>query len=137
MTPDQATFGATAFVPVRDQDRALEFYADTLGFERGIDFSYADGERWVEVLPPGGGVALALVAERDGAPAGVEMRIALQTDDLEGDHARYRQAGVDVDPILREGDPPQRWAGALLGGIPPMFVLRDPDGNSFVVVQRP
>jgi catechol 2,3-dioxygenase-like lactoylglutathione lyase family enzyme len=137
MTTHQASFGATAFVPVRDQDRALAFYADTLGFERGIDFSYADGERWVEVLPPGGGVALALVAERDGATAGVEMRIALQTDDLEADYARYRQAGVDVDPILREGDPPQRWAGALLGGIPPMFVLRDPDGNSFVVVQRP
>jgi catechol 2,3-dioxygenase-like lactoylglutathione lyase family enzyme len=137
MTTDQATFGATAFVPVRDQDRALAFYADTLGFERGIDVKYADGERWVEVLPPGGGVALALVAERDGSPAGVEMRIALQTDDLEADHARYRQAGVDVDPILREGDRPQRWAGALLGGIPPMFVLRDPDGNSFVVVQRP
>jgi catechol 2,3-dioxygenase-like lactoylglutathione lyase family enzyme len=137
MTTHQASFGATAFVPVRDQDRALAFYADTLGFERGIDFSYADGERWVEVLPPGGGVALALVAERDGATAGVEMRIALQTDDLEADYARYRQAGVHVDPILREGDPPQRWAGALLGGTPPMFVLRDPDGNSFVVVQRP
>jgi catechol 2,3-dioxygenase-like lactoylglutathione lyase family enzyme len=137
MTTDQATLGATAFVPVRDQDRALAFYADTLGFERGIDFKYADGERWVEVLPPGGGVALALVAERDGSQAGVEMRIALQTDDLEADHARYRRAGVDVGPILREGDRPQRWAGALLGGIPPMFVIRDPDGNSFVVVQRP
>ena len=137
MTPDQATFGATAFVPVRDQDRALAFYADTLGFERGIDFTYAGGERWVEVLPPGGGVALALVAERDGSQAGVEMRIALQTDDLEADHARYQQAGVDVDPILREGDPPKRWAGALLGDVPPMFVLRDLDGNSFLVVGHP
>jgi lactoylglutathione lyase len=137
MTPDQATFGATAFVPVRDQDRALEFYAETLGFERGIDFTYAGGERWVEVLPPGGGVALALVAARQDEPAGIEMRIALQTGDVDADHARYRQAGVDVEPILREGDPPRRWAGALLGGVPPMFVLRDPDGNSFVVVARP
>jgi catechol 2,3-dioxygenase-like lactoylglutathione lyase family enzyme len=131
------TFGATAFVPVTDQDRALAFYVQTLGFGQGIDFTYADGERWVEVLPPGGGVALALVAQRDGQPAGIEMRLALQTDDVMADHKRYRQAGVDVGPILREGDAPQAWGGAVLAGIPPMFVLRDPDGNSFVIVERP
>jgi catechol 2,3-dioxygenase-like lactoylglutathione lyase family enzyme len=131
------SFGATAFVPVTDQDRALEFYVRTLGFGRGTDFTYADGERWVEVLPPGGGVALSLVRERDGQSAGVEMRLALQTDDVEADHERYREAGVDVDPILREGDPPRQWSGAILGGIPPMFVLRDPDENSFLIVQRP
>jgi catechol 2,3-dioxygenase-like lactoylglutathione lyase family enzyme len=137
MTTHEVPFGATAFVPVRDQERALAFYVQTLGFGTGTDFTYADGERWVEVLPPGGGVALALVAQREGQPAGVEMRLALQTDDVEADHERYRQAGVDVGPILREGDPPQRWAGAVLGGIPPMFILRDPDGNSFLIVQRP
>jgi catechol 2,3-dioxygenase-like lactoylglutathione lyase family enzyme len=31
---------ATVFVPVSDQDRALEFYVDRLGFEKRVDFSY-------------------------------------------------------------------------------------------------
>ena len=131
------SFGATAFVPVSDQDRALAFYADTLGFGKGTDFEYADGERWVEVLPPGGGVALALVPQRDGQPAGIEMRLALMSGDVDADHARYRDPGVDVGPTLREGDRPQQWGGAVLGGIPPMFLLRDPDGNSFLIVQGP
>ena len=40
---------ATVFVPVSDQDAALDFYVNTLGFEQRADFAYADGERWVEV----------------------------------------------------------------------------------------
>lgn len=43
----------TVFVPVTDQDRALEFYLDKLGFEKRGDFEYGDGSRWVEVAPPG------------------------------------------------------------------------------------
>jgi predicted enzyme related to lactoylglutathione lyase len=129
--------GATLFVPVSDQDRALAFYVETLGWEKSSDFRYAGDERWVEVLPPSGGVALSLVVPRDGTPTGVEMRVALASDDIEADHARWRERGADVDPeILREGDPVVHWAGAVLGGTPPMFVLRDPDGNSFLIVQR-
>src|SRR4051794_4286193 len=105
MTTHETSFGATAFVPVSDQERALAFYVQTLGFGQGTDFTYADGERWLEVLPPGGGVALSLVAQPEGAPVGVEMRLALASDDVEADHESYREAGVEVDPILRQGDP--------------------------------
>ncbi len=41
------------------------------------------------------------------------------------------------DAVLREGDPVVHWAGAVLAGIPPMFRLRDPDGNSFLIGQGP
>jgi hypothetical protein len=37
-----------------------------------------------------------------------------------------RVAGIDVDELLDWG-----------GGVPPMFVLRDPDGNRLVIVQQP
>ena len=37
--------------------------------------------------------------------------------------------------IFREGDPVVEWAGAIQAGIPAMFLLRDPDGNSFLIVQ--
>jgi catechol-2,3-dioxygenase len=55
----------TVFVPVADQDRALEFYLDKLGFEKRADFPYGEGSRWIEVAPPGSEIAIALVpAER-------------------------------------------------------------------------
>ena len=45
----------TVIVPVTDQDRPLEFYVGTLGFEKRLDGEYAPGERWIEVgehVPP-------------------------------------------------------------------------------------
>src|SRR5436309_670353 len=42
----------TVIVPVTNQDRALEFYVGTLGFEERTDMPFGDGDRWVEVAPP-------------------------------------------------------------------------------------
>jgi catechol 2,3-dioxygenase-like lactoylglutathione lyase family enzyme len=36
---------ATVIVPVSDQDRAIAFYVDTLGFEKRLDCSYETAER--------------------------------------------------------------------------------------------
>jgi catechol 2,3-dioxygenase-like lactoylglutathione lyase family enzyme len=58
------------FVPVADQDRALEFYLDKLGFEQRADLSYGEGSRWVEVGPPGSAIAIALVPPSEGGTAG-------------------------------------------------------------------
>jgi len=45
----------TVGVPVTDQDRAVEFYVDTLGLERRMDIPLEQfGGRWIEVAPPGG-----------------------------------------------------------------------------------
>jgi catechol 2,3-dioxygenase-like lactoylglutathione lyase family enzyme len=75
----------TAFVPVGDQDRALAFYAETLGFERGIDFSYAERRTLGRGAPAGWRRGTgALVAERDGATAGVDRCVSrCRLDDLE------------------------------------------------------
>ncbi len=42
----------TIFIPVADQDRALTFYRETLGFEKRGDFTYGGGSPWIEVAPP-------------------------------------------------------------------------------------
>jgi catechol 2,3-dioxygenase-like lactoylglutathione lyase family enzyme len=132
----QITQVATVYVPVSDQDRALAFYVERLGFEQRADFDYADGERWVEVAPVGAPTQVTLVAARAGRPAGVETGIALNSSDVEADHAELREHGVDVDAaILRQGDTPVEWAGGVLAGIPPMFRVRDPDGNSLLIAQ--
>jgi catechol 2,3-dioxygenase-like lactoylglutathione lyase family enzyme len=129
------THTSTVIVPVADQDRAIEFYVDTLGFEKRAEFPYADGERWVEVAPPGATTTIALA--RDDGSAGIETRLALSTEDVEADHADLQARGVDVDEaIMREGDPVVHWGGAVLAGVPPMFLARDPDGNSLLIVQQ-
>jgi catechol 2,3-dioxygenase-like lactoylglutathione lyase family enzyme len=125
---------STVFVPVSDHDAAIAFYAGTLGFEKLLDFTYAGGERWVELAPPGTTSSVALVS---GGSPGIETRLAWDSADVEADHAAFTAAGADVTDILREGDPPVRWGGAVLAGIPPMFLVRDPDGNSFLIVQQP
>jgi len=123
MSTPQITHVGTIIVPVADQDRALEFYTATLGFEVRIDAPFASGQRWVEVAPPGAQTSLALVP-RDSAPAGIE--ISLATRSAEGDHGDLRTRGVDADPeLIRMGQ-----------GVPPMFTFRDPDGNRFRMVER-
>lgn len=116
----------TVIVPVSDQDRALEFYIDKLGFEKRADIPYGDGGRWVEVAPSGAATTIALVPPREGEPSGVHTRVAFASEDVDADHASLSALGVDVDAeVMRMGDP-----------VPPMFFLRDQDGNSYLVVQR-
>ncbi|HEY3843039.1 MAG TPA: VOC family protein [Acidimicrobiales bacterium] len=112
----------TVGVPVTDQDRALEFYVDTLGFEKRLDVPLDGGHRWIEVAPAGATTSIALVAAHDGVRAGVETGVRLITEDAEADHATLRSRGVDTGDILR-------WEG-----VPPMFALRDQDGNGLEIV---
>jgi catechol 2,3-dioxygenase-like lactoylglutathione lyase family enzyme len=121
---------ATVTVPVADQDRAIDFYTGTLGFEKRLDFTYDTGERWVEVVPPGAGTSLNLVASE--AP-GIETRVILLSTDVDGDRAEFGRAGIDVGELLPVGSVTY-WGGAPLAGNPPMFLIRDPDGNSLLVV---
>jgi catechol 2,3-dioxygenase-like lactoylglutathione lyase family enzyme len=113
-------------VPVSDQDRAIEFYVETLGFEKRSDVPFGEGYRWVEVAPADAVTTIAIVPPPPGKPTGkVETGIALHTDDVDADHADMKARGVDVDPeVSRMGDP-----------VPPMFWFRDPDGNTLMVVE--
>jgi catechol 2,3-dioxygenase-like lactoylglutathione lyase family enzyme len=125
-TRTQITHVGTVIVPVGDQNRALEFYLDKLGFEKRIDTPYGEGDRWIEVAPPGATTTIALVPPREGESAGIETRVGFTTEDIDADHADLRVRGVDADEeVMRMGDP-----------VPPMFFFSDPDGNKFLIVQR-
>lgn len=131
---------ATVFVPVADQERALAFYLDELGFEKRADFAYGERGRWIEVAPPGSVNAIALVPPSEGEPAGGdEAHCAFATEDIEAAHATLRSRGVDVDAeIACTG---KRRAGlvstdvSVEDPVPPQFFLRDPDGNRFLIVE--
>ena len=113
-------------VTVADTDRALDFYVGTLGFEKVVDVPMGPDMRWVEVALPGTPTTIALAPPpQDQKAGGGETGICLDTSDVDGDHAALKAAGIDVDDeVSRYGDP-----------VPPMFWLRDPDGNSLIVVQ--
>jgi catechol 2,3-dioxygenase-like lactoylglutathione lyase family enzyme len=113
-------------VTVADTDRAIDFYVDTLGFEKVVDVPMGPAGRWVEVAIPGKETTIALAPPPEDQEAGNDQTgICLDTSDVDADHAALKAAGVDVDAeVSRYGDP-----------VPPMFWLRDPDGNSLIVVQ--
>jgi catechol 2,3-dioxygenase-like lactoylglutathione lyase family enzyme len=113
-------------VTVADTDRAIEFYVDTLGFEKVVDVPMGDAGRWVEVAVAGTPTTIALAPPPQGTEAGSSQTgICLDTTDVDADHATLKEAGVDVDDeVSRYG-----------GDVPPMFWLRDPDGNSLIIVQ--
>lgn len=128
---------ATVVVPVSDQDEALAFYVGVLGMRKVSDFTYESGERWVEVAPPGSSTNLSLVVARPERPAGVETGVAMISADVLADLATLRAKGVEVDQSpLPEGEVVW-WSGAPLAGFPTQFRLRDPDGNSFLIVAAP
>ena len=58
------------FAPAADQDRALGFYLDTLGFEKRADFTYGGYSRRMEVAPPGAANTIALVPLTEDALPG-------------------------------------------------------------------
>jgi catechol 2,3-dioxygenase-like lactoylglutathione lyase family enzyme len=117
-------------IPVSDQDREIEFYTNTLGFEKRADIAFGpgDGYRWVEVAPPGSDTTIALAPPPEGAPTGNrDTGIGLFTQDIEALHAELKAAGADVDAeVQRMGDP-----------VPPLCWVRDPEGNSLMIVEQP
>jgi catechol 2,3-dioxygenase-like lactoylglutathione lyase family enzyme len=116
---------ATVAIPVSDQDRVIAFYVDKLGFDKRVDLPFGNDYRWVEVAPGDAVTTIALAPPPEGKPTGNrETGICLHTDDVDAYHAELKADGVDVDPeISRMGDP-----------VPPMFWLRDPEGNSLLVL---
>ncbi|MEA2294033.1 MAG: hypothetical protein QOE86_1672 [Solirubrobacteraceae bacterium] len=116
---------ATIVIPVSEQDRAIEFYVEKLGFEVRIDVPFGGGYRWVEVAPGDAVTTIALAPPPEGTAAGNrETGISLHTDDIDAFHAELQANGVDVDAeVNRMGDP-----------VPPLFWLRDPEGNTLMVV---
>src|SRR4051794_14920267 len=125
-TPTTVTSIGVAMFTVADQDAALAFYTEKLGYEVRGDARFGEhGEhRWLEVAPPGSLARLALNPPMGGQPGG--GGIGVETPDVLAEHRRLSALGVDVDPE------PMRTPGAPL-----LFMMRDPDGNHIAVVEAP
>jgi predicted enzyme related to lactoylglutathione lyase len=117
---------ANVIIPVADQDLELQFYTEALGLEKRADEPFGDGNRWIEVAPPGADTPIAICPPGPGlTPGGKDTGISLETDDIATYHAQLKDHGVDVDAeVSRFGD-----------AVPPLFWLRDPEGNKLMVVE--
>jgi catechol 2,3-dioxygenase-like lactoylglutathione lyase family enzyme len=117
---------ATVIIPVADQPAMVDFYVEKLGLQKRVEIPITDDYSWVEVGPDGAETSIAIVPPPPDHPETGNRRtgISLHTGDVDGYHARLQEAGVDVDAeVSRMGGP-----------IPPMFWLRDPEGNTLMVV---
>jgi catechol 2,3-dioxygenase-like lactoylglutathione lyase family enzyme len=113
----------TVAVAVNDQDRSLEFYVDTLGFDKRMDATISGVLRWITVAPPGSEVSIALTPTSETSPAGIDSGIRFVTADVDGEHAAMRERGIDTSDVMR-------WPG-----VPAMYTFRDIDGNTLYVVE--
>jgi lactoylglutathione lyase len=116
---------ANVIVPVADQDRALEFYTETLGLEKRVELPFGPDLRWIEIAPSGADTSIALCPPGPGVtPGGKQTGISLQVEDADAYHAELKARRVDVDEeVGRFGD-----------AVPPTFWLRDHEGNVLQVI---
>lgn len=109
-------------VPVRDQDRALAFYTEKLGFRIVTDQPFDEKQRWIELGIPGAQTRLVLFTP-DGQEdrIGTMANLSFMADDVEATHAELSERGVEFD------GPPQTMEWGTFAK------LSDPDGNQFVL----
>lgn len=118
-----------ASIWVKDQDEALKFYRDTLGFKVTTDNSTSmPGYRWLTVAPHTDDFEIVLnLATTPEQLAGVGRQgiFVFASDDIHADYAALKAKGVKFQTDINVNP----WGSD--------FVFEDLYGNDFDVVQRP
>ncbi len=112
-------------VKVKDQDEALRFYTERLGFEKRMDAEMGEGMRWLTVAPAGSATAIVLEKDDGSGKLGNFTGIILEADDIDAAHKELAGRGVHFteQPIRHP------WGGWA------EFV--DQDGNTFGLHSNP
>lgn len=111
---------AKVSIPVRDQDRALEFYREALGFQLVKDVPFGPGQRWIEVRLPGQDLEVVLFAtEQDQARIGTFQPVLFTAPDIVKAHAELVAKGVEFT-LPPKVEP---WGTQA--------IFKDVDGNTF------
>ena len=121
-------------VPVSDVDRAKAFYSDQLGFNVDFDTKIGDGNRVVQLTPPGSGCSVVIgVGVVPDMPPGSLKGLQLVVSDINVARAQLVERGVDVSEVQVLGENPSPTDDAL-DNVGFVF-FSDPDGNSWAVQQ--
>ncbi|MGH9483037.1 MAG: VOC family protein [Terriglobales bacterium] len=112
-------------IPVRDQDVALRFFTQALGFKVSTDQPFTPKQRWIELSVPGAETGLALFT-----PEGHENRIgqfqsiAFWCDDVFATAKILQSKGVTFAKEPKH----EAWGDSA--------VFQDPDGNQFALSSK-
>ncbi|HVZ28159.1 MAG TPA: VOC family protein [Rhizomicrobium sp.] len=112
-------------VPTKDQDRALAFYTEKLGFRLITDQPFGPDRRWIEL-----GIGHSETRFVLFTPPGEEDKVggrfsgALACDDVEATHRQLSEKGVEFEA------PPTKQPWGMFA------VMKDSEGNRFVLSSR-
>jgi predicted enzyme related to lactoylglutathione lyase len=112
-------------IPVRDQQRALSFYTEKLGFRILTDQHFSETQRWIELSIPGAETGVVLFT-----PEGHEDRIGTfvntswEVDNLDKSYDDLKAKGVDFQ------SPPQKQPWGHFA------IMKDSEGNQIVLSSR-
>ncbi len=106
-------------IPVDDQDRALAFYRDNLGFTVSTDAPYAPGWRWIFLSLPGGQARLQFARRSEVAVHDVPA-LTLVCDSVDDLASLLAARGVTITG----GPADAPWASGVR-----WLMLRDSEGN--------
>lgn len=123
-------------IHVSDQEHALEFYKEKLGFEIRFNMELPGGDRWIEVAPKNSKtttISLSVPSQHSGNEwyewgknrIGKHTGIWFDTDDIQTTYQELKNKGVNISEPKRE-----EW-----GGI--MSEIRDPFNNGFTLIMTP
>jgi catechol 2,3-dioxygenase-like lactoylglutathione lyase family enzyme len=111
-----------ASIPVRDQDKALAFYTEKLGFRVVTDSPFDGKQRWIELGLPRAETRLVLfTADGQEQMIGGFMNVTFMADDVVATAAEMKARGVEFVQEAQKAD----WGTAA--------IFKDVDGNRFVL----
>ena len=111
-------------VPVADQQRAMQFYRDVLGFDLLREEPMGPGAKWIQLAPKGCATTIALVTWFDAMRPGGLQGVMLNVTDIDRDHKELSARGLKLTEIQQQ--PWGRYA-----------MFSDPDGNGWILRQPP
>jgi catechol 2,3-dioxygenase-like lactoylglutathione lyase family enzyme len=121
-------------IPVSDVDQAKKFYLEQAGFVLIVDTPIGEGQRVVQVIPPGSECAIGFGTGVTSAAPGAAQGLHLVVRDILAARAELAGRGVAVSGVRHlesgtwvDGPDPER------GNYQSFADFTDPDGNIWIL----
>jgi catechol 2,3-dioxygenase-like lactoylglutathione lyase family enzyme len=111
-------------IPVADQERALRFYTEVLGFRLLTDQPFNDKQRWIELGIPGADTRVVLFQFGERLQPGGVLNVTLWADDVEATALELKAKGVEF--VM---EPKKQHYGTT-------SIFKDVDGNAIVLSSK-
>ena len=103
MRPTSITDVRTIGITVTDQDEALDFFVETLGFEKRVDAPISPTMRWIEVAPAHATTSIALNGADGTTAVGSDTGIRFTVPNAQAEHAAMHDRGATVGEVIPLG----------------------------------